>query len=448
MSTKYDDIKDTYCYYAMQGFSTHAQGRARPCCVNNMRTSYHMSDVEVENYPIPYRQLLKNVNTIEEFINDPVIMDLRKKILIGEKPSNCKMCWDLEDAGIKSFRQITNDIHDRYIDKDLNNINDDGYLKDRAITYLDITLGNICNLRCRTCNPWSSHRWLEEGPYVPHTKWDNTAWIVSKMSSEKPWFIKAFSTNYFDGVLPNVKTINFLGGEPLVVTEHYEWLKHIIKNGWSKDIELCYNTNGTTIPKELLEIWKNFKKINIALSLDAYGDLAYYVRYPSKWHVIEKNIEKLKTFSKETKCITVHVHITISVLNIHDLGTLLSWCLKQYNDWHYCDEDTWNHYGYQNAIPHFNIVENPEFMHVRHLPLEIKEQINQILDTEYEKYKNMNNIPEWEQHSVENIKNIKNMVNQERSEENWIKFVENTRASDKFRKVNIVDYIPWMKKYI
>lgn len=448
MQKKYDKLIDTYCYYAMQGFSIQNHGRVRPCCISRMPTSHYMPSVEIEKYPNYNPKKIKRVDTLEEFINDPAIMNLRKEMLAGGKPSACNRCWNLEDAGIKSFRQIYNDIYDKHIDKDLKNLSDDGYLKDQALTYLDISLGNVCNLKCRSCNIWNSHRWLDEAPHVPHTGWDETAHITGKMSSESPWYIKAFATDYFDAVLPNIKTINFLGGEPLVVKEHYDWLEHIIQNGWAKNIELFYNTNGTTVPKKMLDIWSHFKGINLALSLDAYGDLAYYVRYPSEWKIIEKNIKKLKEYTREKENFTIQTHVTLSVMNIHELDKLLDWCFEQYTTWHYVNDTSWKHYGYQNAIPHFNVVEEPEFMHVKHLPEEIKTQVNIMLDREYRKYKEISEIPDWEKHSIENIKNLKNMVNQPRNEESWKKFIENTKASDKFRNLNIVDYIPWMEKYL
>lgn len=70
-----------------------------------------------------------------------------------------------------------------------------------------------------------------------------------------------------------------------------------------------------------------------------------------------------------------------------------------------------------------------------------------MLDEQYKKYSNKD-LPEWEQHSVENIKGIKNILAQPRDEIMWQQFIDNTHASDKFRNVNIIDYIPWMEKYI
>ena len=52
-------------------------------------------------------------------------------------------------------------------------IDDDGAIQDLSkITYLDLTLGNICNLQCKTCNPWSSHNWLKEVKELPHQDFD------------------------------------------------------------------------------------------------------------------------------------------------------------------------------------------------------------------------------------------------------------------------------------
>ena len=154
----------------------------------------------------------------------------------------------------------------------------------------------MCNLKV-SCNP--GIRWIEEG-LLYHTDWDETAYKIGTASSVNPWFIKAFEEGFFDDVLPNIRVINFIGGEPLVVEEHYVWLQHIIDNGWAHNIELHYNTNATTIPDRLLDIWDKFRGVILSLSIDAIGDLAYYVRHPSKWRVVERNVQKLKEFSPNT----------------------------------------------------------------------------------------------------------------------------------------------------
>ena len=436
-------FSDTYCYYAMQSFSSHPHGRSRPCCFSKVHTTTYMDGTDLQKYPAYKKDPNKfnKVDNITDFLNDPKLVEIRKDLLNGKRHEACNDCWKLEDNGIKSFRQIQNEIHE--LDKGF--VKDDGTVYAQTVSYLDISLGNVCNLKCRSCNPWNSHGWLEEGKFLPSTDWDETAYIVGEMSCKKPWFVKAFNEGFFDAVLRHTKVINFLGGEPLVVKEHYDWLEHIVANGWSKNIELHYNTNATTIPQRLLDIWDKFSGIVLALSIDATEDLAYYVRYPSKWKVIEKNMTKLANFSKNRKGIKVHTHVTLSLLNLHDLPNVLKWCEHQYNTWGY--EDKWGVHGYQNLLPHFNFVEWPRHLNICNLPIKQKNKANIMLDNLYDYY-NALSLKEWERPAIENIKGIKNILNKSAHDGDWEIFKQNTIASDKFRNLNIKDYISWMEEYI
>tara|TARA_B100000900_G_scaffold369490_1_gene347354 strand:+ start:6191 stop:7528 length:1338 start_codon:yes stop_codon:yes gene_type:complete len=445
MQKKLDNLPEKFCYLAMQGYSTHAHGRTRPCCFSRTGTNTYMPGVRIDDIFEWQHHGNSNAQDIEQFINDPQIKDIRKDLLADKVHDGCAGCFELESQGIRSFRQTWNEIYEKQIDTTLSNVSEDGFLDPQAVTYLDISLGNVCNLKCRSCNPWASHRWIEEGPSVPHTDWDKTAYHIAELSSKDPWFIKAFEDGFFDPVLPNVKVINFIGGEPLVVQEHYAWLEHIIEQGWSENIELHYNTNGTTIPNRLLDIWDKFRGVVLSLSIDAIGDLAYYVRYPSKWRIIEKNVSKLAEFSKTRTGTIVHTHVTISLLNLHDLPNILQWCKDQYDSWYY--EWEWGNHGYQNCLPHFNIVDHPHWLHIRNLPQEQKDKMNVMLEQEYNKYKNAN-LPEWEQWAVDNIKNLKNFLNQPAADNDWKIFIDNTKASDLFRRIDIKDYIPWMEDKI
>jgi len=445
-SETYKKIKDsTYCYLAFNGLSTHPLGKSRPCCESEVdKVHTFVKGTDTKKY-----QFLKNskvANTIDEYINDPELKKIRRQLLEGKRPKNCDSCWMKEDSGLVSLRQIQNEINLDNIDTSLSGITSEGDLDVQNIKYLDITLGNVCNLKCRTCSSWNSHHWIEEEKQQsdanPH------GFETAEFMQNYPWFVNAFANGFFDVVLPTVTHINFIGGEPLVVKEHYDWLQRIIDKGWAKNITLSYNTNTTLIPKKLLDIWDLFKEIRLSLSLDAVGDLAYYVRYPSKWKLIERNVEKLKEYTKTRQQVVVHVHVTISVLNIHAIDQILDWCTEQYKDWHFFNTENYNHYGYQNLIPHFNLVEDPYYMNIRHLPNIVKEKVNNTLDKAYSKLYNSTIVPNWERHRLESIKNLKTIVNLNRDEKEWQNFIERTINSDRFRNIDIKDYIPWMKDYI
>lgn len=422
------------CYMANRSLSIGPTGQVRNCCqAKNLSNSTFLN-----------KGFVNDKNSIKTVYNSSELKRVRTQLIKGTWPKECVYCQEAEEAGMDSLRQISNFEHNYTLSKkDFKNLSYEN------IEYLDITLGNICNLKCRTCNPWVSHSWIDEYNDVTgkltHPEKEVYKTVVKAADIVKnPWFVNAFKNNYFDPILPNLKHINFLGGEPLVVKEHYVWLRQIVEKGFSKNITLRYNTNGSTIPKELLEIWKDFKKIILSVSIDATEDLAHYVRYPSKWKIISRNLQKLEIYSKKYKNITVHLSTTISSLNLHGLPDLLEWSRLQYNNW--CIEDEVGYYGFVNAIPHFNIVHYPNFFHIQHIPDKNKDFFISLINEEYEKSKNSSYSP-WEKEKIKNILGINEHLTKTGNILEWNKFVEVTKASDRYRGVNIVDYIPWMKEY-
>ena len=56
---------------------------------------------------------------------------------------------------------------------------------------------------------------------------------------------------------------------------------------------MTYNSNITRIPEEALELWPEFRKVSVCASLDGIGPVNEYIRHPSKWEEIEKNLRFL-----------------------------------------------------------------------------------------------------------------------------------------------------------
>ena len=465
----------TFCYSAMNGLSINSFGRVRPCCVvSTMRTTMgtpgvtEVNDLDfINTYPYKVAEdgkigyhphgnfgwcpKIQEAKHVYDLVNDVLLCDLRKDLLNGDRPSVCQRCFPIEDQGGVSFRMNYNKDHAEYAVYD--SVEPDGTIKNHdAITYLDITLGNTCNLQCKTCNPWSSHNWLKEVKVLPHQDYDDNGSV--EKGTANPWYVKAFAhrdewgNGFFDPILPNVRTINFLGGEPLVVKEHDDWLQYIIDKDWASNKKLQYTTNGTTIPNKLIDTWKNFERINLGISIDAIGDLAGYVRYPSKWNVIAKNFDKLRHRCKvDAKNIYVQMHTTISSLNVQNIEEIYDFSAEQYSLWHYWDDDKKRQHGYINMLPHINMVDFPTFYHVRQLPDEMKDNACKVIDRTYNKYKDrVEN--EWELSNLENLINLKKSVMQERDPAIWQQFIDVQIASDKFRGVSITDHLPWMNNYV
>jgi sulfatase maturation enzyme AslB (radical SAM superfamily) len=126
--------------------------------------------------------------------------------------------------------------------------------------------------------------------------------------------------------IPNLKQVYFAGGEPLMIREHKWFLEEIIRQGYADKILIRYNTNGLLVDDEIIELWKKFKKVKVGFSIDAVGDRNYYIRYPSDWVTIERNLHKLDNTPDN---IQVSIATAIQILNVKHLADFAKWKITQ-----------------------------------------------------------------------------------------------------------------------
>lgn len=239
-----------------------------------------------------------NKQSIHEIWNGDKINTFRKNILNNKPDERCRQCYIKEQQNYTSLRQITNKKYNHFIGRPL--------LKQPV--YFDIRFSNTCNLRCRMCGPWSSSSWyndaqqlgiLDEGAKPLTYAFKNTEAFFEEL---KP-------------MLTHTEEFYFAGGEPLVMQEHYDILEELIRQNRT-DVQLTYNTNFSSFQYKhynALEIWKKFKKVSVAASLDASGQRGELLRKNLGWKTI---IENRKQLLKEAP----HIEFTISpTLNSYNL---------------------------------------------------------------------------------------------------------------------------------
>ena len=84
-----------------------------------------------------------------------------------------------------------------------------------------------------------------------------------------------------------------MGGEPLLIHQHYDFLNELVERGRAPFVTLEYNTNLSIVPEKALKLWEHFKKVKLGVSLDGVGPINDYIRHPSKWSVMERNLLKI-----------------------------------------------------------------------------------------------------------------------------------------------------------
>jgi MoaA/NifB/PqqE/SkfB family radical SAM enzyme len=150
-----------------------------------------------------------------------------------------------------------------------------------------------------------------------------------------------------DQVVDQIQYIEFTGGEPFMIQEHFDMLQGLVDRGIAGNIEIHYNTNGTQYPEDADAIWKHFKLVEIAFSIDDVGERFEYQRTNAVWSEVCRNLGWFRTLREHYSNIRLQVCATVNVFNVLYLEELAQWIDKQAFDFVY-----WNmmHEAYYFSI--------------------------------------------------------------------------------------------------
>lgn len=244
---------------------------------------------------------------------------VRDNISQGKWSDACVSCRFKEMDLVISPRQIAvRDLykkHKRLIDSQIELHKQGENL--RPYTY-DLRISNLCNLTCQTCDAVHSSS-------------------IAKELGEETVFL---SYEPSMDINPNAIRIYFAGGEPFLIKKYADVLDRID----NKDCEVIVNTNGTMVTDRFLAALKQFKTVNITLSLDGFGELNSMIRKGSNWDQIVKNIQIFKD-----QGFSLHVNTVVQKDNINELLELGQF-LEETNieKWSWCEleeptEFVWTH---------------------------------------------------------------------------------------------------------
>jgi len=320
----------TFCVLPWIHFATRPNGDMRLCCSANASGAG-------ENHTVG---LVKNEKgqpanfgreTPMSAWNNEYMKDVRLTMLEGKIPASCSKCIAEESRGVASKRiWETGSWMEDGIDVEelIKQTEEDGTVPEKLV-YLDLRLGHTCNLKCVMCSPHDSSQWVGD-----HKKM-YPLFQAKELKEQMSWDRKEFNNKWHENPdfwkemyaqIPNLKQVYFAGGEPLMIREHKWFLEEIIRQGYADKILIRYNTNGLLVDDEIIELWKKFKKVKVGFSIDAVGDRNWYIRYPSDWDTIERNLHILDNTPDN---IHVSIATAIQVLNIKHLADFARWKIEQ-----------------------------------------------------------------------------------------------------------------------
>jgi glutamate-1-semialdehyde 2,1-aminomutase len=155
-----------------------------------------------------------------------------------------------------------------------------------------------------------------------------------------------------DSVLNDIRYIEFTGGEPFMIAEHFEMLQGMVDRGIAHQVEIHYNTNGTQWPESAEHIWKHFKTVEIAFSIDDLCERFEYQRTGATWTDVQRNLELFRQLRQRHTNIQLQCCSTVNIFNVRYIDQLANWVSVQGFDFVY-----WN---IMHDAPYFSVAALPD----------------------------------------------------------------------------------------
>lgn len=403
MSKKKSQTSSSFCVLPWIHLASHPHGGVSLCCLSDHFNNLNLARNESEGG----RQFLKlGTASLRDIFNSDYFRLVRRQMLEGKQPEACHGCFKQESLGIESKRIAEARIHG-FTERDAREITDADGRIDPNFKFVELRLGNNCNLKCRTCNPASSTKWRAD--------YDSL--------SEKLGFIRSYagmdgfdwpeSQEFWDELdrfTPNLTSLYINGGEPMLYKKHASYLEKLVADGRASKIDLVYSSNITVIPEELFGIWKNFKQVEIKASIDDLRERNRYIRFPADWAAIERNLNKLLDHG-----VKVMILQTVSAMNAYYLDEFQEWASEM------------------GVYVAHNYVFDPDYLSFGALPAKVRQAIC---------WKVKPGIGDRKTHVLGSL-----FGDQERPEL-WTRFQEYTQALDKIRNESFNKTFPELCKLL
>ena len=332
----------TFCAAPFVHMTQNPDGQYRTCCM----------------YEKP---LAGKYKTIKEAFDSEENQVIRKRMLSGEKLHECEKC-DIDEMHKGkprlSYRGEFNKNYSQYIDNP-------------SFRSLEISVSNKCNFKCIDCGPRFSNQF---GPT-----------LINKLPDPE---------NYKD-----LDFLKILGGEPFLDKRNIELIKQIPR----ENVRLMFVTNNSIFPKDdVLELLKEFKYLNVNLSIDGIKEVAEYVREGTKWSRFERNWSKWMMWMKKERSVFkdgyVNPHFVFHTLNAPFFKETLDWSNMPLHkwSWDFLTYPEWLNMSYSpDPVKNYILEKNPNLKqplekflilnsynktHFRHLLSKISEVPDQMED--------------------------------------------------------------------
>lgn len=339
------------------------------------------------------------INGIKDFWHSNYRKEVKKKMLQGEKVADCEGCYKKEAEGKISLRNHYNSFY-----KNLT--------IESQPTAMDLDFSNLCNLQCIMCGPDRSSQWTKE-------LGEKTMTPISKEQIDELCQIS-----------DHVEHLTIQGGEPSIMPEFEYYFQYLKEKNLTGKIKIDCISNLTNINNKFYELLENFKAVSINASVDAYHHANDYIRFPSKFTNIEKNLLELSK-----KNLQVNLQITLQTLSMYNFYDFLVWISR-----------TQKHFEKENKTLGLNIsyVGWPNYLDITNAPEKLKKKM--IDDIKQFRTQHNDSIKDVK-FNIE-LKNIEQRLSTDHPPRYINELKDYLNTLDNRRNIKITNYIPNFYDYI
>ena len=443
-----EPVTNNFCILPWTHFTVGSSGDVSLCC-HNMQIEDIAGDVHdnlfgkvADKINNQYAGNVKS-DKVEDIWNSSYFKDARKSMLAGKKHWACSKCWREEEGGVVSDRMLLNSQVNSSEDFDhyINNTTSDGHLNIQPQS-IRFALGNVCNLQCQMCGPAYSSSWAsmltrlskKEGFEIPKEWSDPTIYDWAR----KPlvW------SEQFYPLMEYTRHMFLLGGEPFLVPQHYDLLRYCVDNNYSKNIYLRYNTNCTIpISSKVLDLWAQFKFVDLEMSVDSMEERNDYIRYPSKWETIQKFFEFVDRETPEN--IGANIFPTVSTTNVYYIPEFLDWVnAQEFNKINRA-------YGETPYDLYLNLVHIAPHNNIQCLPSDAKKTVEQKYNSWYDTHSDLKHSVEYKGIKVGSVRvmSLIEFMNKEDLSQHYPQFVHSHMELDRIRGTDFYKTFPIFKEF-
>jgi hypothetical protein len=312
------------------------QSERRMCCASREEHQFQKQYIDASNDE-KYGEV-KESGTIEDYKpvslkehwNSPYMMDIRKKLMAGERIPQCDVCND-SILSNSTYRQwFTGHLFNNKIDQCFEETDENGYTTMEPISF-DYRYSNLCNFKCRMCGEQLSSTWETEKR--KHNLWtpESQPFMVPENKKIIEKFQKEVVEEEFWEYIKSgtVEELYWVGGEPLMYDIHWKSMDRLQADNNLHKVHLRYNSNLSRVRYKdyyLYDWLPQAKDWTMCASIDGTGPIGEFIRTGLNWEEWDRNFrEGVELPGGHDKMI---MDLTITGPGMFDLKNFLDYALE------------------------------------------------------------------------------------------------------------------------